>query len=158
MRNALTGCLGVVYHDAIAALGDVHLIRNLRRCIKEVSHQRNVQLRSIVERLEVVLARNQQHVHGGLRIGIFDSNDLFVVIYNVSRNVSSHDATEDATLFNVFHSSDLQGQLSTKLCNRVKHNSSSVVNSPLAISRWRLWLLAFVPRFTTDYALLTMRH
>ena len=39
MRNALTGRLGVVDHDSIAALGDVHLVRDLRRRIQQVSEQ-----------------------------------------------------------------------------------------------------------------------
>jgi len=39
MWNALTGRLGVVDHDSIAALGDFHLIRNLRRGVHQVSQQ-----------------------------------------------------------------------------------------------------------------------
>ncbi len=39
MWNALTGRLGVVDHDSIAALGDVHLVRNLCRRIQQVSEQ-----------------------------------------------------------------------------------------------------------------------
>jgi len=50
-----------------------------------------------------VLARDQQHVHRGLWVCIFDSDNLFVMIDNFGRNVPGHDATEDAALFKVFH-------------------------------------------------------
>lgn len=42
MRNALASRLGVVDHDSIAALGDVHLIGNLGRRIEQVSQQGHV--------------------------------------------------------------------------------------------------------------------
>jgi hypothetical protein len=109
MWNTLAGCVAGVDHDAVPALGDVHLIGDLSSRIKKLSQQREVQLGCVVERLEIVLTGNQKHVHGRLRIGIFDSNHLIVVIHDFARKVSAYDATEDATLFHVFHIRNRRG-------------------------------------------------
>lgn len=51
-----------------------------------------------------MLARNQQHMNGRLGIGIFDSDDLLILVNEFGRNVAGYDATKDAALFDVFHS------------------------------------------------------
>lgn len=51
-----------------------------------------------------MLARNQQHMNGRLGIGIFDSDDLLILVNKFGRNVLGYDATKDAALFDVFHS------------------------------------------------------
>src|SRR5262249_55401188 len=102
MRDALAGGLTGVYHQTVTALGDIQLVGDLRGDVQQVPHQRNVQLRHIVERLEIVLARNQHNVDRRLRIDVLDGDDLFVFVDEGGRRVVSYDVAKDATLFQCF--------------------------------------------------------
>lgn len=44
VSNALAGCIAGVDDHSIAALGDVQLVRNFRGGVKQMPHQRQIQL------------------------------------------------------------------------------------------------------------------
>src|SRR5262249_43303543 len=99
VRYALARRLAGIYHHTVSAFSNIQLIGYLGRDVQQVSHQRDVQLGHVVERLQIVFAWNQHYVYRRLRIDIFDCNDLFVLVDKTSRRIVCDDAAKNATLF-----------------------------------------------------------
>jgi hypothetical protein len=103
VRNALAGGVSGVDDNPIPVLSNLHLVRHFGGSIEKMPKQGHIQLGSVVERLRIVLARDQEHVNWRLGIRIFYGNDLLVLVDDLGRYVFGNDATKDTALFDVFH-------------------------------------------------------
>jgi hypothetical protein len=74
------------------------LIRHPGADPEQVTKQRFVSLRRIIERFEM-LAWNYQKVHGGLRVDIANDHTSFVVVYQVTWYIAIDDFTKQAIRF-----------------------------------------------------------
>ena len=95
MKNRLP-CFPIAVEDrAVAAVSDAMLRRERRRTPHHRSHQGVIDDAEVVQRLDV-LSRNDQHVHGRLRIDVFERNKTLVLVDERARDLPGNDSTEKA--------------------------------------------------------------
>lgn len=88
--------VGAAVDDGTVALQKTFVARDLRCGVKKVSNQRSLLVRCVIERGDV-LTRNDEDVHGGLRIDVSERDALVVFIDRLGRNTAVHDFAEEAT-------------------------------------------------------------
>jgi len=91
-----------------AVLGDPEIMGHPPRHLEDVADQGIVR-RGQVDRGADVLAGDDQHVIGGLRVEVLDHHHLIVAIDHAGRNLSGRDLTEDACASFVWHGQAFSG-------------------------------------------------
>jgi hypothetical protein len=94
VKDGLACACACIDDGAIAALGKSLLVSDARRHTQEMAEQRFVPLRSFVERFHVV-ARDDEHMHGRLRVDVTKSQATLVLVNDVSGNFSRNDLTKE---------------------------------------------------------------
>lgn len=95
MIHCLPGIWAAV-DDGPIALHEALVSRDLRGRAKKMSNQRSVLGRCVIERGDM-LTRNDEDVHGGLRIDISERDALVVFIDRLGRDATIDDFAEEAT-------------------------------------------------------------
>ena len=80
----LTTAPSDIDHQTVALGSDIPLCSQLFRYRKEFSHQRNMLIFQVVDRRDVGLG-NEENVNQGLRLDIFEDEDLVIFIDDIGR-------------------------------------------------------------------------
>ena len=83
---------------AIAALREPLLVGDARGDSEQVAERCFISLRSFVQRFHVI-ARDNEHVHGGLRIDVTKSEAPLILVNAVGGNLARDDPAKEASLF-----------------------------------------------------------
>ena len=98
MKDGLTYACARVDNCAIAALGEPLLVGNARGDPQEMAERSFVSLRSFVEGFHVI-ARENEHMHGRLRIDVAKGDRALILVDNVCGNLARDDSAKEALLF-----------------------------------------------------------
>lgn len=94
MKDRLPGFGSGVDDGAEAVPGDAFLPRDLRRKAQQMTEQGVMLTRGVIERREV-LARNQQHVRGSLRVEIAERDGVIVFVDFLRWNLTCDDFAKE---------------------------------------------------------------
>jgi hypothetical protein len=98
VKDGLARARARIYHGAVTALGESLFVGDAGGDAQQVSERSLIFLRSIVKRVDV-LARDDQHMNGRLRVEIAKGDAQFVLVDDIGGKLARDDSTEKAALF-----------------------------------------------------------
>jgi hypothetical protein len=102
MKDGLACACACVDDCAIAALGESLLVGDARGDAQEMAEQSFIPLRSFVQRFDVIV-RDDEHMHGRLRIDVAQGDASLVLVNNVGSNLARNNLAKKAILFRHNH-------------------------------------------------------
>jgi hypothetical protein len=94
MEHGLPAMAVAVDHATVTIVGEAPILGPAHCSREEFFHERAVIRLKIIERRDPTL-RNEQHVHGRLRIDVAERQQFIVFVNDIGRNFTSDDPVED---------------------------------------------------------------